>query len=204
MSEFPSCIILDSFIRAEENPLKNGEQWTAAVGATDIGAVKGEGYKANQSPPLRSGAVWNPKKWVEPAVEITVPTLGGAGAERFVKLGFMTELAANTGYKANFEETAVAGKWKFFLEIWKANTPTKLKENIEVVVANGNKLGFWCTKGKLQCLVFNTEWKLVGEIADANFKEGFVLIEASGINPKFTNFGAAGVEPKIGALGMIL
>src|SRR5947209_6397445 len=119
---FPTVSLLDSFIRASENPLNNGGKWKALGGTgenTNAGHITSEAWAPNSvfSSSKEDGAYWTVQQYVNPAVAVEFNAI--PSNERYLALWCCLSnptVTAKSGYRLRVISEVTTGKATFRLE----------------------------------------------------------------------------------------
>lgn len=202
---FPVVSLLDSFKRAEEKPLKNGEpaKWllletvleAGSSAANEIGEVFEESYRAEAAfATKRANAYWKVTEFSNPNVVATVHVL--VGNERFYYLyGSVAEIGAGkfNGYRVLFKGETTAGKYEVAVQKFKESGAFEtLASKKEVTLAVGDLIGLSVEGGKVKAWHKSGAgaWETIAEAADATYNKGFVGIGMGGNIGRLQNFEA--------------
>jgi hypothetical protein len=177
-AKFPIVTLLDSFKRAEENPLSNGGKWGLNKPGKNTGAVKEEAWLSLQNPISKgiSAAYWTLREYTRPGVAVQVHKLGEHTIELWACLKKPTE-AKKSAYVLEVQEEELAGKRTFVLRRFlETEVTTELARTENVTVAVGDRLGISVQNGKVRGWLKKGTgaWEVIVEVADANITVGFV------------------------------
>lgn len=175
--------VIDSFQRANENPLNNGGKW-ASMASRPVGQILEESYQS-EGITGKARAYWTPTEFTEPAVAVemfTAPGEENKGRAFSIAVVAPTPIANENGYLLEITEESVAGKfeWELIREV--EGVETQLLKTLKVACAAGDLFGVRVTSGKVQAWHKSGAgaWALIGEGADTTYTKGFIGVGFAG------------------------
>lgn len=200
---FPTVALLDSFKRANENPLNNGGKW-ASVASRTLGKILEEAYQS-EGVTGHATAYWTPTEFTEPGVSVemfAVPNEAGKGRAFFIFSCAPTPITVANCYELEITEEGVAGKFEFEINRVVGGVEEQIAKTKEIACAAGDRFGLNVTATKVQSWhkAGAGAWTMINEVGDTNYTKGFIGIGfggSGGGQVKLRNFEAVGSGPKI-------
>lgn len=191
---FPTVTLLDSFIRAEENPLSNGGKWKDFFeSAEHKGRCNGTEWETI-SGSTKEGAYWQPETFKEPGVALDLtfknPVREGNYWSLLACLG-EPESAIFTGYRLKIVAAeAGEGSFTFILEKAVAGVWTVMTEKAAVTMKAGYRFGLSVQGGKVigWRKIAAGAWEEILNHADVSYTEGFIGFNAIAQDGDVINF----------------
>jgi len=177
--------VLDSMVRADENPPSDGGAWTNKVVTTDANLE----LVSNQclaTSAVRCGAYWNARQFADSEAFLTLPILNTVdGIGLWLRVG-----NPNTSSLGGYFAWYAPGSG---LRIWRAanTTLTPITNYTAFTLSAGDKLWFRANGSSLVLAIFNSGvWTDKVSVTDATYSIGYIgIFGAADTTWRATDFG---------------
>jgi hypothetical protein len=191
---------LDTFIRANENPLSNGGKWEKVkMASEETGALRvlSEHLQAEAG---GGNYFWNVKEYKNPQAnaEVTAYPGGANTASLFICCEKPTAEKVKVGYSMQIKGEGAEAEHLVEVNLykWTAEVRSTLATIKGILVNKGDFIRVSAHGGKVQAWVKHGSgaWEVVLEAADSSYTNGYVGVGCGGTNLHLNNFAAGEFE----------
>lgn len=186
---FPTTGILDSFNRANENPLSDGGKWTQFL--TNPMQIVSDQCVGTAASGAYNGASWNNSSFTNGEVYVTFPTPAlVTGDQAFLYVNF--NFSSGNGYVLDYYENTTGGD-NISVNISTGFSLSSLINGVNRNISTGDSLGLSAVSGVVTMWykASGGSWTSLGSKSDSTYTSGEVgfACEYSATSMAFTNFG---------------